>query len=180
MMGGADTSGFLGGGQVGCNYQVANFVIGVEADAAGTTLSGTGGQVLSPPLPPGGNASAKTDFIADVTGRLGYASGPWLFYAKGGGAWSHNAYSLVTSTGDNWSWSGTRSGWTIGGGIEWAFWQNWSAKLEYQYYDFGGSGTLTDLTGVTTTGSYTQYVHAVMVGLNYHFWTGPGPVATRY
>jgi outer membrane immunogenic protein len=153
--------------------------MGVEADVSGATLRGSGGPVLSSTAPPGGSVSAKTDLITDVTGRLGYASGPWLFYAKGGAAWSDNSYSLLTSTGVNWSWNGTHSGWTAGGGIEYAFWQRWSAKLEYQYYNFNVSGTLTNPAGVTTPGGFTQYVHAITAGLNYRFWTGTAPMATR-
>lgn len=167
--GGTDTSGFLGGGQFGYNYQLGNFVIGAEANLSGADIRGSGGTVLISTAPAGGHVSANTDLITDVTGRLGYAVGPWLYYAKGGAAWSHNAYDLVTSTGVDWHWDGTRTGWIAGGGIEWAFRPEWSAKVEYQYYDLGGSGHLTNPAGETAVGTYTQFVHAFTVGLNYHF-----------
>jgi outer membrane immunogenic protein len=173
--GGAHTAGFVGGGQTGCDYQLTHLLIGVEADVSGATLGGSSGPVFATDAPPNGNVSAKTDLITEITGRVGYAAGPWLVFAKGGGAWSHNSYSLTTSDGTPWTWRGTRSGWTVGGGIEWAFWQNWSAKLEYHYYDFGGSGTLANPAGMITFGNYTQYVQAIELGLNWHFWTGATP-----
>jgi outer membrane immunogenic protein len=168
---GTHTSGFMGGGQVGCNYQIGALVIGVEGDVSGTTLKGSSG----PPRA----ITSRTDLMTDVTGRLGYAVGPWLVYGKGGAAWSDNSYSLTTSTGAPWTWSGIRSGWTAGGGIEHAFGQTWSAKVEYQYYNFDASGTLTNRAGVVTTGSYVQYAHAITVGLNWRFWTPTSATAMR-
>ena len=173
LFGGTDTSGLLGGGQLGYNYQLDNnIVIGAEADISGAAFSGRGGTVTAlavPPIAPGGHVSGRTDFITDVTGRLGYVNDQWLWYAKGGGAWSHNSYDVVTSTGVDWHWSGVHSGWTVGGGIEWLFRPGWSAKAEYQYYDFGGPGTLSNPAHSTVAEQYTQFVHAFTVGLNYHF-----------
>jgi outer membrane immunogenic protein len=120
-----------------------------------------------------------------ATGRLGYAADHWLLYAKGGPAWAHDKYSASQYNGAlNYTASETRSGWTLGGGLEWAFANDWSAKLEYAYYDFGsrtvgfvGSGNNGELID--------QRIHAVKVGINYHFWPGAsqfgkGPVVTRY
>ena len=104
-----------------------------------------------------------------MTGRLGYARDQYLFYAKGGGAWSHNNYDLVTSTGTDWHWDGIHSGWTAGAGLEWAFTPGWSAKFEYQYYDFGGPGKLTNSAQVTASENYTQFIHTFRVGFNYRF-----------
>lgn len=173
FLGGTGTSGFLGGGQLGYNYQLDNnIVIGAEADITGAAVSGRGGTVMAsavPPIAPGGYVSGRTDFITDVTGRIGYANDQWLYYAKGGAAWSHNSYDVVTSTGVDWHWDGVHSGWTVGGGIEWLFRPGWSAKAEYQYYDFGGPGTLTNPAHSTAPEQYTQFIHAFTVGLNYHF-----------
>ena len=78
--------------------------------------------------------------MASATARLGYTWDPrWLVYAKGGAAWAHDKYDVATYLG-TWAASETRSGWTVGGGLEWAFADNWSAKLEYQFYDFGNQG----------------------------------------
>ena len=68
------------------------------------------------------------------------------------------------------STSTTRTGWTIGTGLEWAFARNWSATLEYDYYDFGSKGlTLTDGNTTVTVSSFKDTIHAVTVGMNYHF-----------
>lgn len=168
---GAPTSGFVGGGQAGCNYRIGALVIGVEGDVSGATLKGSSG-------PPRAIRS-RTDLITDVTGRLGYAAGPWLVYGKGGAAWSDNDYSLTTATGIPLTWSGVHSGWTAGGGVEYAFGPTWSAKLEYRYYNFNVWGTLTNPAGAVTTGSYVQYAHTITAGLNWHFWTPTGAAAMR-
>ena len=61
-------------------------------------------------------------------------------YAKGGPAWAGDKYSLfIPVFPEQETASETRTGWTVGGGIEWAFWNNWSMKAEYNYYDFGTS-----------------------------------------
>jgi len=68
------------------------------------------------------------------------------------------------------STSTTRTGWTIGTGLEWAFARNWSATLEYDYYDFGSKGlTLTDPNATVTVSSFKDTIHAVTVGVNYRF-----------
>jgi outer membrane immunogenic protein len=98
------TSGFLGGGQVGCNYQFTpNLVIGIEGDGSAADIKGdvTESVVFTNPLllpPPGsivitGTARAKTEWLASVTGRLGWAWDRWLIYAKGGVAWAGDNYS---------------------------------------------------------------------------------------
>ncbi|MBV8747744.1 MAG: porin family protein [Xanthobacteraceae bacterium] len=171
VAGGAQTTGFVGGGQAGCNYQLAHLLIGAETDVSGASLNGSGGPVYDNILPPGGSASYRTNLLIDVTGRLGYAVGPLLIYGKGGAAWSNNSYTLVASDGTPWSWSGTHPGWTAGGGIEYAFWRGWSAKVEYRYYNFNVSGSLANPAGMTTTARYTEDAHTITIGLNWHFWT---------
>jgi outer membrane immunogenic protein len=191
-----DTSGFLGGGQVGCNYQFAtNWVIGIEGDGSAADIHG---DVTPPPVtfvnPPGGpfppgpvpitsSFHAQTDWLASVTGRLGYAAGPWLFYAKGGVAWAGDKYAAdIPIFQEHLGASQTRTGWTVGGGVEWAFLTNWSAKLEYDFYDFGAhSVTLTGFfpgVGPSTFPSgpiavpgvdIKQTISVVKFGINYRF-----------
>ena len=114
--------------------------------------------------------------MASATARLGYAWDPrWLVYAKGGAAWAHDKYT-VDYLG-TWAASETRSGWTVGGGLEWAFADNWSAKLEYQFYDFGTKDLAffsSDFVGGPTTSvkSVKQQIHTVKLGLNYRFAFG--------
>jgi hypothetical protein len=81
-------SGFLGGGQVGCNLQFG--VIGIEGDGSGSDIRGDITQTV---LGITGTAHAQTDWIASATGRLGWAWDRWLLYAKGGAAWAGDKYS---------------------------------------------------------------------------------------
>jgi outer membrane immunogenic protein len=165
------TNGFLGGGQIGCDYQFAtNWVVGVEGNFSWADISGSntvpGGILNNTPLTV--TADAKTDWLASVTGRLGYAWDHWLLYAKGGAAWAHDKYNFTSYLG-TWAASQTRSGWTVGGGLEWAFTDNWSTKLEYQFYDFGNrdvsfiNGSHSDVENVK------QQIQTVKLGLNYRF-----------
>jgi outer membrane immunogenic protein len=132
-------SGVIGGGQIGYNWQANNvfngFVFGVEADFGGTGFSLNHHPFNNVLL----NDETNSGFYADFTGRLGYAAGPALFYIKGGWAWFDGGLGLhdnrfapglgVTDDG--------MSGWTFGGGVEYKFAPNWSAKIEYRHFDFG-------------------------------------------
>ena len=84
------------------------------------------------------NFNVRTDFLASITARVGYAWDSWLFYGKGGVAWAGDNYSAADLLG-TFDFEGleTRIGWTAGAGVEWALWNNWSVKLEYDYYGFG-------------------------------------------
>jgi outer membrane immunogenic protein len=181
-----EPSGFLGGAQAGINFQFSNIVLGVEADwswsnADDTTDTTTllAGTVV--------RGSAEIKWFATATGRLGFAANNVLLYVKGGGAWmdvDYTASALVggvlvaTSTIND-----TRTGWTVGGGIEYGFSPNWSAKIEYNYLDFGseryafaagaGAGAITASADIDTR------VHLVKGGINYRFNWG-GPVVARY
>jgi opacity protein-like surface antigen len=119
---------------------------------------------------------AQIDWIASATGRFGYTWNQWLFYARGGGAWAGDKYTVSgIFAGDPFALAGneTRFGWTIGGGIEWAFWQRWSANLEYAYYDFGNRsisfGGPIDFGSGAESGSIKQTVQTVTLGISYHF-----------
>jgi outer membrane immunogenic protein len=112
-----------------------------------------------------------------------------LLYGKGGVAWAGDKYSAFDAiSGLTFAASETRTGWTAGVGVEWAFWTNWSAFLEYDFYGFGHrnvSFTCTDSTGALCgleTVTIKQDINAVKFGINYRFnWgKGPGPVVARY
>src|SRR6266567_1751770 len=179
-----NTSGFLGGGQVGCNYQFApNWVIGIEGDGSAADIKG---EATTTVLGITGTARAKTDWLASVTGRLGWAAGPWLIYAKGGVAWAGDKFAAdIPIFEEHLEASQTRTGWTVGGGVEWAFWNNWSAKLEYDFYDFGtrsvtltgffpGVGPSTFPAGpIAVPGvDIKQTISAVKFGINYRVGRG--------
>lgn len=190
-------AGFLGGGQIGCNYQFArNWVFGVEGDFSWADLKGD----AVDPFFSGKHGNpitfhAKTDWITDVAGRFGYAWDRWMLYGKGGVAWAHDKYAIgnllffndrfcFNSAGCNPTGIETRTGWTAGIGIEWAFWTNWSAKVEFDHYDFGTKQVtlfdpVADRSGLVDV---KQRIEAVKFGLNYRFGWGkaPAPLVARY
>jgi outer membrane immunogenic protein len=170
----ANTRGPLAGGQIGCDYQFAGgWVLGIEGSAAWADIKGT----VNDPFFAGKNFSSRTDFIADATGRIGYSFDRVLLYGKGGGAWSHNRFDMTLFGGPA-SATETRFGWVVGGGIEYAFTSNWSAKLEYNHYDFGSRQVTLTGAGFTAPENISQRIDTVKIGLNYRF--GGGPVVARY
>jgi outer membrane immunogenic protein len=174
-----NSSGFVGGGQIGCDYQFApGWVVGVEGRAAWASLKGSSaGTVrnLATGVIVPAQVTVTNDFLASATARLGYSfADRWLLYVKGGAAWTNEKvdFAFVTTRGIavDPSTSTTRTGWTVGSGVEWAFAPNWSTTLEYDYYDFGSKGlTLTDPNATVTISSFKDTIHAVTVGANYHF-----------
>jgi outer membrane immunogenic protein len=167
------TAGVLGGGQVGCNLQFGgNWVIGIEGEGSAADIKGDTNQTI---LGITGTASAKTDWIASATARLGYTWDRWLIYGKGGAAWAHNNYSLsIPVFPEHETASDTRTGWTAGGGVEWAFWSNWSMKAEYNYYDFGTSsvtlvGTFAGVPIEVPGIEIRQRISVGKFGVNYRF-----------
>jgi outer membrane immunogenic protein len=172
--------GFLGGGVVGFNYQISNIVWGVEGDFDWTSLGVTGNGI---PTAIGTlQASANTDSISSLAGRIGFASDRALFYVKGGGGWVRNTASITNLlTGASVSASNTNSGWLLGVGLEWAFATNWSAKFEYDHLGLNSlSFNSVNFPGETFTAS--RNLDILKVGLNYRFdWgTTAAPVTTRY
>ena len=171
---------FLGGVQGGADYQFAgsNWVIGAEAQYSWLTGNSGGGVTF-----PGSTviASANTDQIGSVTGRLGYAFGPTLLYAKGGYAWRDNDNIGVTVAGVPAAFTvdhDHRDGYTVGAGIEYMFTPNWSIKGEYQYYNFGNTTFLTGPAPVVGS-RFHDDEHTVKLGINYRFGWG-GPVVAKY
>ena len=172
-------SGYLIGAQIGCDYQFTpHWVAGFEGAVAGGNIGGTGAAAI-----PGDSVTftENTDLLTSVTGRVGYAWNDWLLYGKGGPAWTANRYSAFDAAGlFNFQGVETRFGWTAGVGVEWALWQNWSVKLEYDYYGFGTRNvTFIDntISGVTGPVNITQNIQAVKLGVNFHVSPGSaGPL----
>jgi len=175
----ASPTGFVGGGQIGCDYQFApTWVVGAEGTASGSTLRGSTSVGLPLGFPSeAASVTGRMDLIPSVTARLGYAVDRWLFYVKGGVAWASDSYSVAGAfTGTPFDFEGLdlRLGWTAGGGVEWAFSDVWSARLEYDYYQFGnGSVLMSDSTNVLSGPvNVKQSVQIVKAGLNFHVWWG--------
>jgi outer membrane immunogenic protein len=186
-------NGFIGGFQAGYNAQFSNFLLGVEGDwdyfkrSHALTASGiaTTGDVITVT-----NQSSAT-WLATVRGRAGLVWDRVLGYVTGGVAFSNISYTenmfttLGTSSGA-FSVSQTRVGWTVGAGVEFALWDNWTAKVEYLYAQFNGlTGNSALVSTVppgfsnTFTGSSGTYRdNIVRFGLNYRF--GGGAVVARY
>jgi outer membrane immunogenic protein len=195
----AQNGGFIGGGQLGYNYQFNySWVVGAEADIQG--VAGVTGStsvasfvgVLG--LTPGvaiATQSRQFDYLGTVRGRLGFLITPTLL-AYGTGGLSYGGVKGQTSiftvfptslaTG---SFDTARVGWTAGGGVEWMFPPSWSIKVEYLYYSLG-SVTWSD--GVLLSPPATLNVlqsstrfngNLVRAGLNYHFNWLPAPIVAN-
>lgn len=178
------TTGGIAGGQIGCNYQVNSFVVGLEADLDWANI--TGSQTINtsgvPGFVPGFFSSGQTlDWLGTVRGRLGFTPADrWLVYVTGGLAYGQTSYNLnFAFPGSNdfhtISASNTNAGWTVGGGVEWAFWNNWTVKAEYLYVDLGNqtftsvpSGRAPNLA-TTLTETFQNRTNIVRVGVNYRF-----------
>src|SRR5216684_4110782 len=164
---------FLGGVQGGFDYQFAqSWVLGAEAQYSWLSNNNNNGVVF----PGGVLVTSKNDQLGSVTGRLGYTWGPALLYAKGGYAWK-DGNNLNVSVGGvpvAFTTNGNhRDGYTVGAGLEYMFAPNWSAKAEYQYYNFGDT-TFTTGPGPIVGVRFRDDEHTVKAGLNYRFnWGGP-------
>jgi outer membrane immunogenic protein len=147
---GIDTSGAVFGGQIGCDLQFGNLVIGVQGMAAGADINGSA--THHTPLGDG-IVSVKTEWLASVTGRVGVVvfDPRALFYGKVGGAWSSWQVTFNVPAGafaanligtDTLSLSGL----TFGGGFSFAFAPGWSAFIEVNHYDFGNTNFFNSVT----------------------------------
>jgi len=143
------------------NWQAGAFVYGIETDfqlsAGDGTVRGAG--------PPALRANVDNEWFGTIRGRLGYAMDRWLLYVTGGGAYVHNKATGTFPAGVPFSSSETGWTWTVGGGVEWAMWQNWSAKLEYLY--IAEPDDVPRPPGTSVDGSADT--HTIRVGVNYRF-----------
>jgi len=182
-------SGWLAGGQIGANYQIESFVIGIEGDVSAARLVGSRTclntvTILNAAASVVGlssmlaTCSAKVDAVGTLAARLGYAFDHLLLYGKVGGAFSNDHYHrqvgtlLGTSVGTlDLAVNETRWGWMVGAGAEYAFTENWSAKIEYNYLGFGtNSLRFTEPTGVAQMDAdVREQIHLVKVGINYRW-----------
>ena len=174
-------SGFLGGGQVGYNYQSGWAVFGIQGDIAGMDVKGTTPclEVIA--------CTSKSDWLATVTGRFGgVVADRTLLYIKGGGAWMHNDQSATVSTalggggggglfggaGALTSASSTSAGWLLGMGVEYAFARNWTGFLEYDYIEFQTKNVAFPIAlapGDLINAGVVNKLSIAKVGVNYRF-----------
>jgi outer membrane immunogenic protein len=176
---------FIGGGQAGFNYQISNFVFGVEGDFDWASNNNNNNNAVLIPGVGTIQATANDRWITTLAGRLGVAWDRVLFYGKGGGAWVGANSFTVTNVTTGTSFSGgssSNSGWLAGAGLEWAFANNWTARVEYNYIGLSSKSITTPALGLLPADTFTLGSHniqTVTVGLNYLFNWG-GPVVARY
>lgn len=216
-------NGAFGGGQVGYNYQFASrIVVGVEADAQGFAVQGqengyflsTAPNLTGYSLTTISQASRNIDYLATLRGRVGVAIRPEaLLYVTGGLAFGRVSHTVNQTQYANWagdlefpaatepfgfassSFAETRVGWAAGAGVEWAFRGNWSAKVEYLYYDLGRVRSLGLLgfdsrairdpdpgaSGLVAVDSASRFNgHILRAGINYRFEIFRPPVVAAY
>jgi outer membrane immunogenic protein len=171
-------NGPLVGGQIGYNWQSGWFVYGLEADGSWSNIVGHG---LCNTTAFFMNCSSKVEGVATFTGRIGATVERALIYLKGGGAWARDSETISNvaqapfATAFSSNTSVNRWGWTLGMGLEYAFLPNWSAKIEYDFIDFGSQiynfPVTSTAVGPTNFAnwSYTVMVHEMKLGVNYHF-----------
>jgi outer membrane immunogenic protein len=222
--------GFIGGGQVGYNHQAYDKVVfGVEADIQGIAGQGGGTRntfdILKYPYTATANgitytstvytsysASKSVDYIGTVRGKIGFLATPSIeVYGTGGLAYGGvrtNSFSwqeVSIQSADEFgpgisSYAGTKVGWTAGGGVEWMFMSNWSAKAEYLYYDLGSVNTYNGqmvmvwnnhqiVSGITAGDIGLSIIsqskvnfngNIARVGVNYHFNLASMPVVAKF
>jgi outer membrane immunogenic protein len=177
------SNGFIGGGQLGYNWQAGTIVYGLETDIQGLAGSNGGSSISNVGTVPGAAAtiastgtitsSKSVSYLGTLRGRAGFLATPsFLFYGTGGLAYGgvKTSTTIVESLGftdtpgtfgTSGSASSTRVGWTAGAGIEWLFWSRWSAKIEYRYYDLGSvTNTLPSFQQFGGFGTVLETVNA--------------------
>jgi outer membrane immunogenic protein len=192
-LGSNNKTGFIGGGQAGYNWQTGAFVLGVETDFQGTTLSRTT-NVIGPTflLPSTGasdffNLNSKTslDWLGTTRGRVGFVVTPdnrLMIYGTGGvayGGGSNNFSFFDNTTGAFWTGnpSSSRVGWVAGGGVEYAWTNNWTIRAEYLYADLGSknftsvgnAAAATFFPGVYVSGHTDYRASIARAAINYKF-----------
>jgi outer membrane immunogenic protein len=190
----AATSGFLGGGQVGYNWQfpTSNIVLGLEADAQESGVKSEYiASVIAAGAAAGLDAGTKVEWFGTVRGRAGYAFGQVMPYLTGGFAYGETKSfaSGVAGFGGlgavgTFSRTHEPTGWTLGAGLEYAITHNLTFKTEYLYLDLGKTLVYTLPDGVGGIASLREHttLNVVRAGLNYKFdfFAPPAPVVAKY
>src|ERR1700724_1297419 len=182
---GYSPQGVIGGAHIGYNLQIQQWVIGLEGSVDGTSLSRSVFEPVS-----GFTVGTRSDVQGSIRGRAGIAFDRVLLYATGGVAfasitdnYTDTTGAITGSPGASSSFSKTRVGWTVGGGLEYAVTNNWSLRAEYRYSDFG---RYTDFPFTAFTAELEIVRHhltenQVQAGFSYKFDSlAPAPVVAKY
>jgi outer membrane immunogenic protein len=178
-------SDFVGGGQIGCDYQFANnFVVGIQGMYDYGRINSSHIVTAFPTF----TENVRVKDMWTVTGRAGYLFTPQLLgYVKAGGAWTRVDYVAngtvpVFFNSEN-AFGVDRSGWTVGAGLEWMFAKGWSVFGEFNYMDFGNKNVFfvqaPGTVGVADVVRTKLEVEQFLVGVNYKF-NFAGPIVAKY
>ncbi|QAY96817.1 porin family protein [Methylovirgula ligni] len=192
-----NANGFIGGGQIGYNWQLNQIVLGVETDFQGATFKGSSSFSGAVDYVGGGNSGPGTlnvdeslSWLGTARARLGFLVTPTLLlYGTGGLAYGKVDVDYVRAfpSGDySSSASPVKAGWVAGGGAEYAITNNWSVKVEGLFYDLGSvttsNGSVPIATGFTLGKTFGVQGEIVRAGVNYKFdfLAPPAPVVAKY
>jgi len=154
-----DASGGLVGGTLGFNYQMGQVVFGLEGDIDWSDIRGS----TSTGICAGGSCETRNSWLSTARGRIGYAFDRVMPYVTGGAAFGDikaTPAGLGTTTT-------TKTGWTVGGGAEFAIAGPWTAKVEYLYVDLGKGSCDVGVCGIPTDVDFKT--HLVRAGINFRF-----------
>jgi len=176
--GSVNDSRFVGGGQLGCNFQSGTLVVGVEGDwdSLGTKAAASSNGSLTSGDDFSIANSVKANWLATVRPRIGVAAGSSFIYFTGGVAFANfgfaQTYSDTAGATGTAAASRTQTGWTLGAGFETMWTTNWSIKVDYLFAKFGAVNGTGEVVSTTTTanpleGSADLAVQTVRIGLNY-------------
>ena len=169
-----NAGGFVGGVTAGYNYQINQFVVGIEGNAeySGVRASGACGAVV------GSNCKTKQSWIGDLDGKIGIGIDRALIYATGGVGFTDYSFSSPTPA-PAMSWAGgSRVGWTLGAGMDYAITNNWVAGVTYKYYDFGTQTQNSSPAG--TNVKFRETENTLLGRVMYKFGAPASGVVARY
>src|SRR5262249_7293576 len=157
-----DDNDILGGVQAGYNVQINQFVLGVEGDVSFTDLDD------DETNDDGEKVSFHTNILASLRARLGLAVDNMMIYATGGGAWSDTEYRARNQDGTDGDTDLDDIGFVVGGGVEYAFSENWSVRAEGLWYDFEDKEDTDNLTSDSDDGDFAKLKDVTVgrIGIN--------------
>ncbi|MFN3657296.1 MAG: outer membrane protein [Pseudolabrys sp.] len=155
-----NSSGIIGGVHGGYNWQMQAIVVGLEADINATGIKGDDGGT-------GGTLdSTKLKWLGSVRGRIGYAFDRFLVFGTGG--WAFGGLEHFNNAGAGETFTKNRSGWTLGGGVEYGLTPNWTVRADYRYVDLGTYSNGAPTNGVAPYEVSNKF-NIVTVGFSYKF-----------
>lgn len=164
-----DPKGFVGGGQLGWNWQNGAWVYGVEVDA---TWAGMDKSRTTNDAPPD-TEKLKTDFLGSARARVGVTANDKLFYVTGGVGYVRSSLQVSDPAATPASAKADLTSWgpVVGSGIEWAFAPNWNARLEGLTYQFDHRKSIATLTSSSSSIDFMRQttVNVIRAGLNYRY-----------